>query len=117
MVTASLADDEHGSQPSPRAGEARALSTLGYSHSIDMEPVYLLHSAGWEEVLKGFDRKFAAKALAEAGFLWTDTGNRHKKKVRLAGNKPQPFYVIRASILEYDEEAGPEAAGAPDGFD
>ncbi len=107
-VTARLADDEE-SGPSPRAGEARSLVTLGYSHAIDMEPVYLLHAAGWDEVLKGFDRKFAAKALADAGYLWADTGNRHKKKVRLAGNKPQPFYVIRASILEYDEEAGPEA--------
>lgn len=113
-VTERLGDDEPG-QPSPRAGEARALSTLGYSHAIDMEPVYLLHSAGWDEVLKGFDRKFAAKALAEAGFLWADTGNRHKKKVRLAGNKPQPFYVIRSSILEYDEEAGAEAGGTPGG--
>lgn len=82
---------------------------LGYCHLIDMEPVYLLHAAGWDEVLKGFDRKFAAKALADAGYLWADSGNRHKKKVRLAGNKPQPFYVIRASILEYDEEAGPAA--------
>lgn len=110
-VTARLVDDEEPGQPSPRAGEARSLVTLGFTHSIDMEPVYLLHAAGWDEVLKGFDRKFAAKALADAGYLWTDTGNRHKKKVRLAGSKPQPFYVIRASILEYDEEAGPEAEG------
>jgi hypothetical protein len=116
-VTARLGDDEEHGQPSPRAGEARSLVTLGYSHAIDMEPVYLLHAAGWDEVLKGFDRKFAAKALADAGFLWTDSGNRHKKKVRLAGNKPQPFYVIRASILEYDEDAGPEAEADKAGLD
>lgn len=113
-VTMRLGDEEEAGQPSPRAGEARALSTLGYSHAINMEPVYLLHPAGWEEVLKGFDRKFAAKALADAGFLWSDEGNRHKKKVRLAGNRPQPFFVIRASILEYDEEAAPEAEAQTD---
>ncbi len=108
-VAMRLDDEAEAASPSPRAGEARALSTLGYSHSINLEAVYLLHAAGWDEVLKGFDRKFAAKALAEAGFLWTDEGNRHKKKVRLAGGRPQPFYVIRASILEYDEDSTPEA--------
>jgi hypothetical protein len=58
-----------------------------------------LRAAGWDEVLKGFDRKFATRALADAGYLWTDSGNRQKKKVRLAGNKLTTFYVIRASIL------------------
>jgi hypothetical protein len=112
-VTERRADDEEGN-PSPRAGEARSLSTLGFVHCIEMEPVYLFHSAGWEEVLKGFDLKFAAKALAKAGYLWTDRGNRHKKKVRAGKGKPEPFYVIRASILEYDEEEGPEAEAEAD---
>jgi putative DNA primase/helicase len=107
-VTERLGDEGAGS-PSPRAGEARALSTLGYSHAINFEPVYLLHAAGWGEILKGFDTKFAAKALSDAGFLWTDGDNRHKKKVRLGGAQAQPFYVIRASLLEYDEDAAPAA--------
>jgi hypothetical protein len=104
-----LGDDEEPGAPSPRAGEARSLSQLGYTHAIDMKPVFLFFPAGWDEVLKGFDRKFAAKVLADHGYLWTDTGKRHKKKVRLAGGQPQSFFVVLASIERYDEEAGPEA--------
>lgn len=100
---------DYEEEPSQRAGEARALSTLGYAHTIDFQPLYLIHDAGWAEILKGFDLRFAAKVLIGAGLMHPGEGKHLKRKVRV-GDAQRRFYVIRAAILEYDEEAA--AAGA-----
>jgi hypothetical protein len=96
-------EDMHASA---RAGEARSLTTLGYVHEVNFKLVYLFHDAGWAEVLRGFDTREAAKLLIEAGYLWPGEGNRAKRKVRVGGQSPR-FYTVDASILEFDEEAGP----------
>lgn len=103
-------DEDDWAQPSARTGEARSLQTLGFLHAIDFQQVYLIHDAGWAEILKGFDLKFAVKVLITAGLMVPGEGKHLKRKVRV-GEQLRRFYTVRASILEYDEEdraAGPD---------
>ena len=75
-------DDGHGGT-SNREGEARALATLGYVHEIGMKVHYLFHDAGWSEILKGFDQKFAADVLISRGLMLAGDGGRRTRKQRI----------------------------------
>jgi len=107
-----LDDDDNAA--SVRAGEARSLSSLGFVHDIQpAKPCFLIHEAGWAEILRGFDLKAAAETLLKAGYLVAGDGGRHKRKVGAGPQRNARFYTVSAAILEYDEsEAEGGALGA-----
>jgi len=86
---------------SDRAGEARALKTLGLRHVSGPDTYYLFHDAGWAEVLRGYDLRFAAQTLLEGGYLEKGDGNHLKKKKKVRGQNCR-FYWVKASLLELD---------------
>lgn len=107
-------DDSHDSA-SNREGEARALATLGYVHEIGMKPYYLFHDAGWAEILKGYDLRFAADVLLGRGLMLSGDGGRRQRKQRIGAASPR-FYTVSAEILEWDDStpAGVVAPTQPD---
>lgn len=96
-------DDGHGGT-SNREGEARALATLGYVHEIGTKLHYLFHDAGWSEILKGFDLKFAADVLIARGLMLAGDGNRRTRKQRIGTASPR-FYTVSAEVLEWDDRS------------
>ena len=85
--------------PAPdRAGEARSLMTLGYRQLIDNQVRYLIHDAGWAEILKGHDLTYAAKILHAAGYLEPGDGSHLRKKVRVQG-QGRRFYAVKSELL------------------
>lgn len=105
-------DESHGA--SNREGEARALATLGYVHEIGTKVHYLFHDAGWAEILKGYDLKFAADVLISRGLMLPGDGGRRTRKQRIGTASPR-FYTVSAEVLEWDERSpiGGEVAGQP----
>lgn len=105
---AALAEDVPPEEWSPaatdRAGEARSLSTLGFRHVSGATIYYLFHDAGWAEVFRGVDPQFAARVLAEAGYLERGEGAHLKRAKKVQGQKRR-FYWIRADILSADDDA------------
>lgn len=86
---------------SDRAGEARAMSSLGYRHVMGSTSYYLIFPAGWDEIFKGYDKQHAAKTLLEAGYLERGDG-RHLTKKKKIGGQPRRLYWIKAELLEAD---------------
>ena len=87
---------------SNREGEARALSTLGYAHEIDVGKLcYLFHDSGWNEIISGWDAKEAAEVLRSRNLLVLGEGGRLKRKQRVGDQSPR-FYTVRAEILSWD---------------
>ncbi|WP_417485277.1 DUF927 domain-containing protein [Maricaulis salignorans] len=82
-----------------RAGEARSLKTLGYTHTHEAQDFFLFHDTGWAEVFAGFDLTYAARVALEGGFLSAGDG-KHLKRVKKYKGKNRRFYWIDASILE-----------------
>lgn len=107
---ASLADDAPADEWEPpaapalsdRAGEARSLSTYGFRHISGATVFYLFHDTGWAEVFRGFDPKFAAKVVEEAGFLERGDGA-HVKKAKRVHGQVRRFYWVRADIMTAGE--------------
>lgn len=64
---------------------------------------YLFHSSGFAEAIAGLDRRAAADALAEAGFLKKDPTGKRTRSERVGG-KSMRVYRVSCSILEGDEE-------------
>ncbi len=95
-----LPDYEGGS--SPREGEARGLVTLGYTHDVEFRPHYLFHDAGWAEILKGFDLRFAADVLVKNGLMIVDKGEKRGKRSHRTSEGKRRFFTVSANILEYD---------------
>ncbi|RLV58312.1 DUF927 domain-containing protein [Parashewanella curva] len=67
-------------------------------HQYSTEDVYCFHGEGWREVLKGLDSKRAARALANAGYLISDTDKLQKKMKLPDGSRPR-LYCVKKSIL------------------
>lgn len=88
---------------SDRAGEARSLSTLGLRHVSGPDTFYLFHDAGWAEVFRGFDLRFAAQTVLDAGYLEKGDG-KHLKKQKKVQSQNRRFYWIKASLLELDTD-------------
>lgn len=88
---------------SDRAGEARSLKTLGFRHVSGPDTYYLFHEAGWAEVFRGFDLRFAAQTLLEVGYLEKGDG-KHLKKQKKVQSQNRRFYWVKASILELDTD-------------
>jgi putative DNA primase/helicase len=88
---------------SDRAGEARSLKTLGFRHVAGPDTYYLFHDAGWAEVFRGFDLRFAAQTLLEAGYLEKGDG-KHMKKQKKVQSQNRRFYWVKAAILELDTD-------------
>ena len=109
-------DDDEPPGASNREGEARALATLGFVHDVDFQTCYLFHDAGWTEILKGFDPKYAAAVLLAKGYLVPGDGKHLKRKQRIGG-QAQRFFTVRASILEYDASDEAETPSPPAGLD
>ncbi len=86
---------------SDRAGEARAMSTLGLRHVTGPSTFYLVHENGWAEIFRGYDLRFAAQTICDAGFLERGDG-RHLKKQKKVGGQNRRFYWIKAELLEAD---------------
>ena len=106
-----LDDDE--SAASARTGEARSLSTLGFVHDIQPgKAFYLFHDAGWDEILRGFDKKAAAEVLQNRGYLLPGDGGRPKRKLGAGPQRNARFYTVSAAILEYDENESPSTGEA-----
>ena len=109
--------DDDDSAASNRTGEARSLSTLGYVHDIQpAKTFYLIHDAGWDEILRGFDKKAAAETLMKRGYLLPGDGGRPKRKLGAGPQRNARFYTVSAAILEYDENdhgAAGEIAAQP----
>lgn len=95
---------EWESHESSRAGEARALNTLGYIHRIGGETYYLVHQSGWLEIFRGNDPVFAAKALDEAGFLHRGDHGRLQRAQRVQG-QVRRFYFVKSALLGDDAPA------------
>lgn len=103
---ANLAEDrgtEWEEPASDRAGEARSLTTLGMRHVSGPDTYYLFHDAGWGEVFRGFDLRFAAQTLIDAGYLERGDGKHLKKQKKVQG-QARRYYWVKASILEWDPD-------------
>jgi len=84
----------------------------GFRKAVDGADSYLFFTEVWAgEVFEGADPLTGAKALAAAGFLVKGEANKLAKKERVpgwpAGNLR--FYVVRAAVMEGNDEAGGEA--------
>ncbi|WP_428149701.1 DUF927 domain-containing protein [Brevundimonas sp.] len=101
-------NDDRGTEweeaASDRAGEARSLSTLGIRHVSGPDTFYLFHDAGWAEVFRGFDLRFAAQTVLDAGYLEKGDGKHLKKQKKVQGQNRR-FYWIKASVMELDIES------------
>lgn len=96
--------DDGEPMASARTGEARSLTTLGAVHEVvGIGLCYLIHDAGWSEILRGFDLKAAAAVLLKRGYLVPGDGGRPKRKVGAGPNRNARYYTVRATIQEYDE--------------
>ena len=62
------------------------------------EEVYCFYAKGWREVLNGLNASRAARALANAGYLLTDTDKLQKKVKLKDGTRPR-MYCVKKSIL------------------
>ncbi len=88
---------------SDRAGEARSLTTFGIRHVSGPDVFYLFHDAGWAEVFRGFDLRFAAQTVLDAGYLEKGDG-KHMKKQKKVNSQNRRFYWVKASILELESD-------------
>ena len=91
--------DEAKPSEGGRDGEARQMKTYGFRHVRGGEVRYLFHDAGWQYVFRGVDLSDAARIVASAGYLETDGDGRHKKSIKIRGEK-QRLYCVKSSILE-----------------
>ena len=97
-------DTDETSLPSAggRDGEARGLRTYGFRRVRGPEVHYCFHNAGWAEVTKGFDGRAAARMVADAGFLDTDSDQKRlQKSIRIKGEINR-LYCVSGSILDAD---------------
>ncbi len=62
------------------------------------ENVYCFYTAGWREVLHGLNADRAARALASAGYLLTDT-DKLQRKVKLPDGTRPRMYCVKQDIL------------------
>ena len=93
-------DDWEVDAKSPRAGEARALTTLGVFSKHAGEDYFMIHRAGWNEIFKGMDSAAAASFLKAKGYLETEDGKCTKRK-KVKGQLIV-MYFVKSSILSHD---------------
>lgn len=103
------AKDDNGRVTLRRAGFRKtvAVSSDGRSKA----PAYLFFPEVWAaEIFDGANATAGAKALERAGFLVPGEGGRAQRKERVPGfSGAVRFYVVRASIMEAEGDAKPEA--------
>lgn len=98
-------DDEDLGQVEPsRAGrdeQARGLKSWGWRAIVAGKVEYRFNRAGWDYVTDGFDRKEAARAVFEAGFLDKGEENHWAKRYSRKGQKLR-LWTVKGAILEAD---------------
>jgi hypothetical protein len=93
---------------SDRTGEARSLKEYGYvvDHAVAGR-LYCFGPESFAELMQGYDRVEAARALQRTGFLHAPGGGgRLQYKLRVPGDgSPRNVYAVKASILEGEDES------------
>ena len=95
--------DEEDNSSSPRAGEARSLSILGYKTPYAVGGLFFITSSGWGEIFKGLDGTNAARVLRDTGYLDLSgvKDSRFQKKKKIKGLATWCYWV-KFEILEHD---------------